>query len=193
MYDRKKIIERRYDDRQAYFGTIFFATRTRLYEGDLLNYSTAGLFIKSHALLAVGNEIIVAPPYSKEKNDKRKGRIVRCTGEGFGVQLINQIITQNSFERRQEIRRIWSGNILFATKDKLYTGELVNFSTDGLFIKMNEPLPVGKIVKVALPYSEDKNDKRNGIITWSNDEGFGVRLFRTIEYRPVIIWQGSFT
>jgi Tfp pilus assembly protein PilZ len=193
MYAGKKMIERRNDDRQTYFGKIFFATRTRLYEGDLLNYSKAGLFIQSHALLAVGNEIIVAPPYSKEKNDKHKGRIVRCTEGGFGVKLLKQIISHKSFERRQEIRQIWSGNILFATKDKLYTGELVNFSTDGLFIKMNEPLPVGKIIKVALPYSQDKNDKRKGIITWSNEEGFGVRLFRTFEYRPLIIWQGSFT
>ena len=86
MYAGKKVIERRYDDRQSYFGKIFFATRTQLYEGDLLNYSKAGLFIKSHALLAVGNEIIVAPPYSKENNDKRQGRIVRCTGDGFGVK-----------------------------------------------------------------------------------------------------------
>jgi hypothetical protein len=52
MYAGKKMIERRNDDRQTYFGKIFFATRTRLYEGDLLNYSKAGLFIKSHALLA---------------------------------------------------------------------------------------------------------------------------------------------
>ncbi len=193
MYAGKKMIERRNDDRQTYFGKIFFATRTRLYEGDLLNYSNAGLFIKSHALLAMGNEIIVAPPYSKEKNDKRKGSIVRCTVEGFGVKLIKQIISQKSFERRQENRQVWSGNILFATKDRLYTGELENFSTDGLFIKMNEPLPIGKIIKVALPYSQDLNDKRKGIITWSNEEGFGVRLFRTFEYRPVIIWQGSFS
>jgi hypothetical protein len=193
MYADKKIIERRIGDRQAYFGKIFFATRTQLYEGDLLNYSKAGLFIKSHALLSVGNEIIVAPPYSKEKNDKREARIVRCTGEGFGIKLIKQIIKQKSFEKRQENRQVWSGNILFATKDRLYTGELANFSTDGLFIKMNEPMPVGKIIKVALPYSHDKNDKRKGIITWSNEEGFGVRLFRTIEYRPVIIWQGSFS
>ncbi len=193
MYAGKKIIERRIGDRQAFFGKIFFATRTRLYEGDLLNYSKAGLFIKSHALLSVGNEIIVAPPYSKEKNDKRKATIVRSTGEGFGVKLIKQIISQKSFERRQENRQVWSGNILFATKDRLYTGELENFSTDGLFIKMNEPLPIGKIIKVALPYSQDLNDKRKGIITWSNEEGFGVRLFRTSEYRPVIIWQGSFS
>ena len=193
MYAGKKILERRYDDRQRYFGKIFFATRTRLYEGDLLNYSKAGLFIKSHALLAVGNEIIVAPPYSTENNDKRKARIVRCTTDGFGVELIKKITDQKSFERRQVIRRVWSGNILFATKKRLYTGELVNFSSDGLFIKMDEPLPVGKMIKVALPYSQDRNDKRKGIITWSNEQGFGVRLLKTIEYRPIIIWQGSFT
>ena len=193
MYAGKKVIERRYDDRQRYFGKIFFATRTQLYEGDLLNYSKAGLFIKSQALLAVGNEIIVAPPYSMEKNDKREGRIVRCTTEGFGVELIKKITGQKSFERRQMIRQVWAGNILFATKTKLYTGELVNYSSDGLFIKMDEPLPVGKIIKVALPYSPDRDDKRKGIITWSNEQGFGVRLFKTFEYRPIIIWQGSFT
>jgi hypothetical protein len=193
MYAGKKILERRYDDRQRYFGKIFFATRTRLYEGDLLNYSKAGLFIKSHALLAVGNEIVVAPPYSKEKNDKRKGRIVRCSPEGFGVELIKKIAGQKSFERREVVRRVWSGNILFATKNKLYTGELVNFSADGLFIKMDQPLPAGKMIKVALPYSQDRNDKRKGIITWSNEQGFGVRLLKTFEYRPIIIWQGSFS
>jgi hypothetical protein len=193
MYAGKKMLERRYDDRQSYFGKIFFATPTRLYEGDLLDYSKTGLFIKSHALLTVDNEILVAPPYSMEKNDKRKGRIVRCTAEGFGVELIKKIAGQKSFERRRVIRRVWSGNILFATKNRLYTGELINFSSDGLFIKMDEPLPVGKIIKVALPYSQNTNDKRKGIITWSNERGFGLRLLRTFEYRPIIIWQGSFT
>ncbi len=96
-------------------------------------------------------------------------------------------------ERRNDDRQTYFGKIFFATRTRLYEGDLLNYSKAGLFIKMNEPLPVGKIIKVALPYSQDKNDKRKGIITWSKEDGFGVRLFRTFEYRPVIIWQGSFT
>jgi hypothetical protein len=193
MDDIIKYLERRKHDRQDYTGKIFFATNKHLYEGDLVNFSRTGLFIRSRILLPVGKIITVAPPYALDKNDKRKGRIVRCDGEGFGVKFIRQIINQKSFERRKEFRQVYSGNVLFATKNKLYVGKLTNFSKDGLFIKINEPLAVGEIIKVALPYSKDKNDKHKGIITWSNQEGFGVKLLRTFELRPVIIWQGSFS
>lgn len=193
IYTDKKFIERRRDDRQIYCGKIFFATKKHLYEGDLLNFSDVGLFIKSQILLPVGREITVAPPYSNVDNDKRKGRIVRYNREGFGVKFLKTGISQKSFERRKESRQIYSGDILFATKNKLYAGKLRNFSSRGLFIKINEALSVGQIIKVALPYSERNNDKRKGIITWSNEEGFGVKLLRTFEWRPVIVWQGSFS
>jgi len=193
MQDIIKCIERRLDDRQEYFGKIFFATKRRLYEGDLLNFSNKGLFIKSHVLLPVGKIITVAPPYTNAKDDKRRGRIVRCDGKGFGVKFIRTVVSQRSFERRKDFRQIYSGTILFATKNKLYAGELVNFSQSGLFIKIDQPLPVGQTIKVALPFSIERNDKRNGIITWSNEEGFGVKLIKTFEWRPVIIWQGNFS
>ncbi|MGD2270790.1 MAG: PilZ domain-containing protein [Desulfobacterales bacterium] len=192
MYPKKKFAERRKDDRKDYSGKILFATKKRLYTGDLLNYSKTGLFIKSRALLTVGQIITVAPPYTIARDDKRRGRIVRWDVEGFGVKFLGRLAVQKSFERRQEGRQVWSGDILFATKDKLYTGELKNFSRDGLFIKINDPLPVGEIIKVALPYSGDKNDKRKGRIVWSSDDGFGVKLIKTFEWRPLIIWQGSF-
>ena len=96
-------------------------------------------------------------------------------------------------ERRKDDRLPYSGKIFFATQKHLYEGDLVNFSETGLFIKSQVLLPVGKIITVAPPYSNVENDKRKGIITWTNEEGFGVKLLRTFEWRPVIVWQGSFS
>jgi hypothetical protein len=80
-------IERRIEKRHASSEEIFFATQTRLYEGQLRNYGRNGLFIKSKNILPAGELITVVDPHPAGGNIKRKGQILWNNEEGFGVEL----------------------------------------------------------------------------------------------------------
>lgn len=86
-----KSFERRKEPRQSYSGCIFFATAMRLYEAELKNFSQHGLFIKTHHPLSMGETITVALPFSSKEDQKRKGHIIRCSREGFGVRLTKKL------------------------------------------------------------------------------------------------------
>jgi len=87
-----------------------------------------------------------------------------------------------SFEKRTAPRQKYSGHILFATSEGLCEGELENFSRYGLFVKTRKPLPIGKIVTFAIPYSKNINYKRKGVAVWCNEKGFGVNLLEETSY-----------
>jgi hypothetical protein len=83
-------IELSIEKRHACSEAIFFATQSRLYEGQLKNYSRNGLFIKTKEVLAVGEMITVVDPHPDGENKKRKGQILWRNKEGFGVELYRQ-------------------------------------------------------------------------------------------------------
>ncbi|UCF90524.1 MAG: PilZ domain-containing protein [Desulfobacterales bacterium] len=83
-----------------------------------------------------------------------------------------------SSDRRKDSRQPYAGCVFFATSDRLYEGQLTNYSRYGLFIKTCEFLPVGQIITVAIPFSNGRNDKRKGQIIRNNVEGFAVELLR---------------
>ena len=80
-------IERRIEKRHGSSEEIFFANRTRLYEGQLKDYGRNGLFIKSKNILPAGELITVVDPHPAGGNIKRKGQILWNNEEGFGVEL----------------------------------------------------------------------------------------------------------
>ena len=80
----KKNSDRRREPRRDYSGYIFFATDQKVCEGVLKNFSRSGLFISSDTAVKVGDDITIALPYL---DDKRIGRIVWCSHNGFGVKL----------------------------------------------------------------------------------------------------------
>ena len=82
-----KNIERRIEKRHACSEEIFFATQSRLYEGQLKDYGRNGLFIKTKENLQVGEMITVVDPHPDGGNKKRKGQILWRNKEGFGVEL----------------------------------------------------------------------------------------------------------
>jgi hypothetical protein len=83
-----------------------------------------------------------------------------------------------SVEKRSEPRETYTGSIFFASKEGFHEGRLKNYSQNGLFIAIRNPLPVGELLTVALPYLDNKSEKRKGQIMWRCKEGFGVELFR---------------
>ena len=86
---RSESIERRSEERHPYEGLVFFATYNRVHEATLLNFSSSGLFIKSEALLRVGELITIAVPYLTTNDHKRKAVIVWSGGEGIGVKFVS--------------------------------------------------------------------------------------------------------
>jgi hypothetical protein len=82
-----KNIERRIEKRHACSEEIFFATQSRIYEGQLKDYGRNGLFIKTKEVLPVGEMITVVDPHPDGENKKRKGQILWRNKEGFGVEL----------------------------------------------------------------------------------------------------------
>jgi hypothetical protein len=81
-------------------------------------------------------------------------------------------------ERRKDPRYPYSRYIFFATRNRFFQGDLQNYSRHGLCIRSPQPLPVGEVITVALPYIEDADEKRKGMIVWSDANGFGVELIR---------------
>ena len=79
--------ELRKDPRKIFKGHIFYATEHQLYEGEVKNYSATGIFVKTSDGFFVGQEVTLALPYSKGKNTKRLGEVVRQNREGIGVKL----------------------------------------------------------------------------------------------------------
>ena len=66
----------------------------------------------------------------------------------------------------------------FATKKRLYEGQLKDYGRNGLFIKTKEVLSLGETITVVDPHPAGGNKKRKGQILWKNKEGFGVELYR---------------
>lgn len=75
--------------RYACSNDIFFATRTRFYEGQLDNYSRNGLFIQTKEDLPLGEVVTVVDPNPDGDSEKRQGQIVWKNSEGFGVELFH--------------------------------------------------------------------------------------------------------
>ena len=95
-----RLSERRMYPRFSYSGHIFFATKDRLFEGVLVNFSRFGLFIKISEPLPVEETLTIALPFKKVRNCKYKGQIVRCSKEGIGVEL---------FRKRRALKELFIG------------------------------------------------------------------------------------
>jgi len=79
--------ELRKEPRKFFNGTIFYSTEKQLYEGEVKNYSSDGIFVKTRGKFFVGQWLNLALPYSEEKNTKRLGAVVWQNTEGIGIEL----------------------------------------------------------------------------------------------------------
>ena len=82
---RKKELRR--EQRIPFEGSIFYSTELQLYEGEVKNYSTSGLFVKTKDKYSVGETLNLALPYSKAKDSKRLGAVIWQSTDGIGIEL----------------------------------------------------------------------------------------------------------
>ena len=83
-------LKKRIDERIPYSGHIFFSGRRGFFEGELINYSKNGLFIKTQEVLSVDEFITVALPYVEDKQLKFQGQIIWRNSEGYGIELVRK-------------------------------------------------------------------------------------------------------
>ena len=79
--------ELRKEPRKHFKGSIFYASEEQLYEGEVKNYSTSGIFVKTRGRFSVGQTLNLALPYSKAKDSKRLGAVIWQNTEGIGIEL----------------------------------------------------------------------------------------------------------
>ena len=85
--DKKNNMNKRINQRKPYSGEIFFVGKNGFNEGILKDFSRSGLFIITKTRLSAGEIITIALPFLKNKKIKCRGQILRCTKEGFGIEL----------------------------------------------------------------------------------------------------------
>ena len=90
MGNNKKFRKNRIDKRIPYSGHILCSTKSGFFEGELINYSRYGLFIKTHEDLTLGGIITVVLPYMEDEQIKMQGYIRWRNSEGYGVELIRE-------------------------------------------------------------------------------------------------------
>jgi hypothetical protein len=97
-------LKKRIDERIPYSGHIFFSGRRGFFEGELINYSKNGLFIKTQEVLSVDEFITVALPYMEHEEIKFKAQILRRNNEGYGLELFRERNDKNLQSRKIEAK-----------------------------------------------------------------------------------------
>jgi hypothetical protein len=78
---------KRKDNRYSFSRYVLYVTEKGVNQGNLVDYSNGGVYITTQRTPNLGSTLIVAPPYSKDKNEKRKGMGVRTDDKGFAVEF----------------------------------------------------------------------------------------------------------
>ena len=85
---------------------------------------------------------------------------------------------QEETERRRDTRHPFSRYVLYVTPDGMHQGDLIDYSTSGLYIKSRNAPDLGTFLTVALPYVESAHEKRKAMVVRVDSEGFGVEFFK---------------
>ena len=89
-----------------------------------------------------------------------------------------QMQSPPNYTRRHE-RKLYGADVIFAHKGRLHNGTLKDIRLGGAFIITTMPnkYSVGDKITVSIPFTAgDTHIKRDGHITWLNDEGFAVEF-----------------
>ena len=81
--------------------------------------------------------------------------------------------------RRRHERKDYGTNIVFAIKDRAYSGILKNISIGGAFIETSNvnQVSVGDVLTINIPFTDGrKHLRRKARIKWGNNEGFAVEF-----------------
>jgi hypothetical protein len=162
----------------------------------MYNFNTDGLYVEADTRLEPETEIRIGiknSPFAAEPDKFESYRgIIKWRKElnrssyyfGYGVELIkddaeNQ--NQDQFQwSRENTRKAVSIPVKFEYENRTYKGTTENVSSDGISVKAKEPVMVGQPITVQIPLKKKgKIARLQGIVSWSNRDGFGVKFLRS--------------
>lgn len=85
---------------------------------------------------------------------------------------------------RKYSRKTCSESTFFATRTMVFEGLITNISARGVFIESLLSLQVGQMIMVAIPPNpqlKDTDTKVQGMVVWTNEDGFGVEFNEAIK------------
>ena len=81
-------------------------------------------------------------------------------------------------DNRKHKRSTFTREVIFTVEGIDYHGFIENLSAEGVFIKTDESISVGKEVVLMFSVSDKINQlKFYGKIIWNGDDGIGVKMF----------------
>jgi len=122
-----------------------------MYEARMVNYSKKGIYFESDFYLVPGIEI-------QSRVDRREK-------------------TGKSAESRRHVRKPCAIPTLIEDKKRHVRGEILDASQGGVFIKCDQPVPVGHKVSLMIPLKKkQKLVVRVGEVVRSDSQGIGIKF-----------------
>lgn len=165
----------------------------------MFDYNDNGLYFEADFNIQPGTELYIGidnSPYAPEPDVLENFRATIAWQKklensaysfGYGVRLAesgskNNQAEKSSRENRKHPRKSISVPLKYTSSDQIFQGIIKNISKGGLFIKSDQPIPVGMKLKLSIPSKkESKLVKLGGKIVWSDSNGFGVEFDGPLE------------
>lgn len=168
-------------------------------DAKMFNYNENGLYFEADFDIPPGTELYIGidnSPYADEPDVYENYRATITWRKelenssyffGYGVKFTKADVEYHSTEElsrgdRKHPRRSVSVPLKYTSSDQSFKGIIQNISKGGLFIKSEQPIPVGKKLKLSIPSKKKaKLVKLGGKVVWSDSNGFGVEFEGTPE------------
>ena len=164
-----------------------------MYEARMVNYSKKGIYFESDFYLMPGIEIFAGikdSPFASETNvyecyrafiKWRKFLEDSVFNYGYGIEIQSRVDRRKQAgegaESRRHARKSCAIPALIEDKKRRVRGEIQDASQGGVFIKCEEPVPVGQKVSVMIPLKKkQKLVVRVGEVVRSDSRGIGVKF-----------------
>jgi hypothetical protein len=163
----------------------------------MYNYSDQGLYIEADHLLEPNTEIrigIANSPYARDPDQYecfrgvvkwRKNLKRSVYYYGYGIEIIKDNNSADKVENqypgsRRHPRKEYAIPVKYSSDNRTFDGVASNVSGGGVYIKTQDPLPVGQDVTIDIPLKTKGKIKRlTGKVTWSSPRGFGAKFIRS--------------
>ena len=164
-----------------------------MHEARMVNYSKKGMYFESDFYLVPGMEIFAGindSPFASESNVYECYRAIikwrkfledAVFDYGYGIEIQSRVDRRKQAgkgaESRRHARRPCAIPTLVEGKKCRVRGEIQDASPGGVFIKCEEPVPIGKKVSVMIPLKKkQKLVVRVGEVVRSDAKGIGVKF-----------------
>ena len=177
-----------------------------IYKARMVNYSANGLYIETDWLLRPGTEIYIEmekSPYTSDTFDlsKRYRSVILWHARlensfysyGYGVGYAREVDlyapqikvlqqTKISEDLRRYPRRHFSNSVFFTSRNDYFEGLSDNISKNGIFIKTQDDLTVGQMVRLVIPGTKiDNGTMLKGEIRHRNQIGIGIQFKQLLQ------------